>query len=123
MTQRWGMETHLSLIYKIVDEGAWHKAQLEGVFTGASIDLQDGYIHLSTATQMHQTAALYFAGQNNLMLIAVDDQNVAHKLKWEASRGGQLFPHIYGTIEMSDVIWAKALPWNGIKHEFPPEAL
>ncbi len=117
------METGLSLIYKIVDAGAWHKAQLEGVFTGASIDLQDGYIHLSTAQQMHQTAALYFSGQNNLMLIAVDTERVSPKLKWEASRGGLLFPHIYGALEMSDVVWAKTLAWNGTKHEFPPEAV
>ena len=117
------METGLSLIYKIVDASTWHKAQLEGVFTGASIDLQDGYIHLSTAQQMHHTAALYFAGQNNLMLIAVDAQKVVHKLKWEASRGGQLFPHIYGALEMSEVVWAKALAWNGTQHAFPPEAM
>ena len=113
----------LNLVYKIVDAAAWHKAERAGVFTGATIDLKDGYIHLSTAQQMHQTAALYFAGQNNLMLIAVDAQRVAHKLKWEASRGGQMFPHIYGIIEMSDVIWAKDLGWNGTQHDFPAEAV
>jgi uncharacterized protein (DUF952 family) len=112
----------MALIYKILDAKLWAKAKTQNVFEGATIDLKDGYIHFSTAEQMHQTAKLHFAGQDNLMLFAVDAEAVTHKLKWEASRGGQLFPHVYGAIEMTEVLWAKPLPWDGTEHVFPAVA-
>ena len=117
------METRVALIYKIIDADLWQTAQSQNDFKGAGIDLKDGYIHLSTADQVQQTARLHFAGQENLMIFALDSETTAHKLKWEASRGGQLFPHIYGVIEIGEVIWAKPLPWNGTAHVFPVEAV
>ena len=117
------METRVALIYKIIDANLWEAAQSQLAFKGAGIDLKDGYIHLSTADQMHETARLHFAGQENLVLVAVDTQSLANKLKWEASRGGQVFPHIYGVLEISAVVWAKPLPWNGTTHVFPREAV
>jgi uncharacterized protein (DUF952 family) len=112
----------MALIFKILDATLWAVTKEHNTFKGAAIDLKDGYIHFSTAAQMHETAKLHFAGQDNLVLFAVEAETVAHKLKWEASRGGKLFPHVYGTIDLTEVLWAKPLPWNGTQHLFPVEA-
>jgi uncharacterized protein (DUF952 family) len=109
----------MSKVYKIIDATAWGQAVAAGVFSGAAIDLQDGYIHLSDASQVETTAKLYFAGQRNLLLLAFDPGIFGESLKWEASRGGALFPHVYGTLNPASTLWAKALPWNGTFHEFP----
>jgi uncharacterized protein (DUF952 family) len=111
----------LRALYKIIDMNAWREAEAAGVFKGAAIDLKDGYIHLSTAAQVTETARLHFAGVANLLLVAIDESVVSNDLKWEASRGGQLFPHVYGTIDPSEILWAKPMPWNGEAHTFPPE--
>lgn len=107
--------------YKIIDAAAWRQAEDAGVFKGAAIDLADGYIHLSTATQVRETARLHFAEVENLLLVAIDESVVASHLKWEASRGGQLFPHIYGVIDPAQIFWAMPLPWDGTTHIFPAE--
>lgn len=115
------MGLDLRVFYKIVDAAAWKQAEDTGEFKGAAIDLKDGYIHLSTGAQAKETAHLHFAGVENLLLVAIDEAVVANHLKWEASRGGQLFPHIYGVIDPTQILWAKPLPWDGVAHIFPAE--
>ena len=108
-------------IFKIVDQSVFDAIGREGSFAGAGIDVRDGYIHFSTAQQVAETARLHFAGRMDLVLFAVDVDVVQDRLTWEASRGGQLFPHVYGDIRASDISWHQALPWNGTAHDFPPE--
>ena len=100
----------MSNIYKIVPRSLWEKAEAEGVFTGAPIDLEDGYIHFSTASQVAQTAALHFAGQADLLLVAIDGDRLGDALKYEPSRGGDLFPHLYGDLRLEQVLWVRPMP-------------
>ncbi len=109
----------MNRVYKIIDAGIWEQACVAGVFNGAAIDLSDGYIHLSDASQVETTAQLYFAEKQNLLLVAFDPAGFGESLKWEASRGGALFPHVYGTLDTATALWAKLLPWNGERHDFP----
>jgi uncharacterized protein (DUF952 family) len=109
------------LIYKILSAAEWQAAERAGVFKGAGIDLNDGFIHFSTAEQAAETAAKHFAGQAGLVLIAVDAERLGAALKWEVSRGGQLFPHLYASLSTHDITWAKPLPLDVRgKHSFPP---
>jgi uncharacterized protein (DUF952 family) len=108
-------------IYKISPKAAWDEAEAAGVFTGAPVDLKDGYIHFSTATQAVETAAKHFAGAADLVVVAIDAAKLGAALKWEVSRGGALFPHLYADLPMAAVRWAKALPLDGDgRHVFPP---
>jgi uncharacterized protein (DUF952 family) len=108
------------LVYKILSAAEWQAAERAGVFKGAGIDLNDGYIHFSTAEQAAETAAKHFAGQGDLVLVAVDAEQLGAAVKWEVSRGGQLFPHLYDTLATKDVAWAKPLLLGeGGKHVFP----
>ena len=91
------------LIYKIVRRPAWENAEAQGVFAGAEIDLIDGFIHFSTADQVAETANKHFAGQSDLLLVAVDAADLGDELKWEPSRGGDLFPHLYGHLDVASV--------------------
>jgi uncharacterized protein (DUF952 family) len=109
----------MTRIFKIISHAAWQKAAQDGVFTGAAIDLADGYIHLSDASQVKETAQKYFAHQHDLVLVAFDVKKFGAELKWEPSRGGALFPHIYGTLDPAQALWVKPLPWNGTSHDFP----
>jgi len=88
----------VSLIYKIVPESLWRSAEAKGQFDGAPIDLADGFIHFSTVTQAQETADKHFAGQADLLLVAFETDDLGPSLKWEPSRGGQLFPHLYGPL-------------------------
>lgn len=109
-----------TVIYKIVPEALWRAARTEGVFNGAAIDLTDGYIHFSTATQARETAARHFAGQADLLLIAVDAARLGDGLKYEASRGGALFPHLYAPLSMTAVLSEHPLPLGPDgRHLFP----
>lgn len=99
-----------NLIYKIAPQAMWRKAEADGVFTGAPVDLADGYIHFSTAGQVRETARKHFARQNDLLLIAIDAGRLSEALKWEASRGGALFPHLYAPLDLAAVVWVKPLP-------------
>jgi uncharacterized protein (DUF952 family) len=107
-------------IYKICTASLWREAERAGVFLGASMDRQDGYIHFSAADQMAETAAEHFSGARDLVLVAVDADGLGPTLKWEASRGGALFPHLFGILPLSAVLWVKPLPLdpNG-RHVFP----
>ncbi len=98
------------VIYKVVSEEVWQKAQEDGVFAGAEIDLADGYIHFSTAEQVVETVALHFAGREGLVLVAVSVDALGDDLKWEASRKQQLFPHLYNELPMSAVRKTNPLP-------------
>ena len=95
-------------IYKICDASLWEDAERNGVFTGAGIDIEDGYIHLSTARQLAETARLHFHNRSGQVLVTVD----AYKLdiKWEPSRGGDLFPHLYQALSLDAVIDVRAMP-------------
>ena len=86
-------------VYKLLTRGAWEAAERVGRFEGAAIDLADGYIHLSSAAQAPETARLHFAGQADLVLLRIDAERLGAALKWEASRGGALFPHLYGPLD------------------------
>ena len=91
----------MSLIYKILPQGEWDEALAAGRFTGSAIDLKDGYIHLSTGAQAQDTARLHFRGQAGLYLVALDSDALGAALKWEPSRGGSLFPHLYGPLDVA----------------------
>lgn len=107
-------------IYKIVPEPLWRESQASGVFAGAPVDLQDGYIHFSTAQQAKETAAKHFAGQDGLLLAAIDAQALGPDLKFEPSRGGALFPHLYGPLRLDAVKWVRPLPIGADgQHVFP----
>lgn len=97
-------------VYKIASEAMWRDAQRDGVFHGAPVDLADGYIHFSTAAQARETAAKHFAGQSDLVLIAFDGAIFGDALRWEPSRGGALFPHLYATLDPARAIWVRPLP-------------
>jgi len=90
-----------ALIYKIVPAPLWREAETRGGFAGSPVDVRDGFIHFSTAEQLAETARKHFAGQRNLLLITVDTAQL--DLRWEPSRGGQLFPHLYGPLPLSAV--------------------
>ncbi len=109
----------VALIFKIVDGDEWAKAQALGLFKGAAVDLSDGYIHFSTAQQVRETAARHFAGRENLLLVAFEANQLGEALKWEVSRGGALFPHLYAALDPKQALWAKPLPWTGAAHVFP----
>ena len=108
-------------IYKIAPETLWREAETTGSFLGAPIDLADGFVHFSTADQVKETAARHFSGQAGLLLVAVDAAKLGAALKYETSRGGALFPHLYGPLDLAAVKWARPLPLgsDGL-HEFPP---
>lgn len=111
----------MTLIYKICPAALWRQAEAQGVFRGAPVDLADGYIHFSTAAQVADTAAKHFAGQRDLLLIAVEAEKLGASLKWEVSRGGALFPHLYAPLDLQDVRDVVPLPLGDDgKHEFPP---
>ena len=97
-------------IFKIVARSEWQAARLAGVYRGAPVDLSDGFIHFSTAEQVEETAARHFGGQRDLLLVAVDPQALGPALKYEPSRGGALFPHLYAVLPFSAVLWEKPIP-------------
>jgi len=107
------------IIYKIFRTDEWQTLRAQGRTAGAPVDLADGYIHFSTALQAEATAAKHFAGQDGLFLIAVQTDALGDALKWEVSRGDDLFPHLYRDLVMDDVVWAQPLPLVDGAHRFP----
>ena len=91
-------------IYKVATADVVDRARANGTFAGMPIDTRDGYLHFSTAAQLPETLRLYFAGQGDLVLMALRAYDMGAALRWEPSRGGQLFPHVYGTFPMSAVV-------------------
>ena len=100
----------MTLVFKIVATEEWRAAQATGAYAGAAVDRADGYIHFSTAEQAPETAAKWFAGRDDLTLVAVDAEALRAHLRWEPSRGGALFPHLYAPLPMSAVLWSRPLP-------------
>ena len=111
----------MATIYKICAEALWRDAERKDVFHGAPVDLRDGFIHFSSATQVRATAAEYFAGLENLLLMSVDADALGEALRWEVSRGGELFPHLYGDLPLAAVRWVKPLPLGTDQGHILPE--
>ena len=93
----------MATLYKILPAPLWREAERAGCFRGSEVDLRDGFIHFSTADQVEETAHKHFAGQDNLLLVRVDAAKLGDALKWEPSRGGALFPHLYGELDVTAV--------------------
>lgn len=108
------------LIYKIFRAPEWVALRETRTTQGAPIDIADGFIHFSTLDQAPETAAKHFAGADDLMLAAVEANDLGDDLKWEPSRGGALFPHLYRDLRLEDVQWAQPLPLTDGVHQFPP---
>jgi uncharacterized protein (DUF952 family) len=115
------LEPRMTTIYKICETAQWAQAGRDGIFRGLAVDLADGYIHFSTAAQVADTASKHFAGMPDLVLVAVEAEDLGDALKWETSRGGALFPHLYGPLPLAAVRWVQALQLdhNG-RHVLPP---
>jgi uncharacterized protein (DUF952 family) len=111
------------LIYKIFRAPEWAALQAQGETAGAPVDLADGYVHFSTATQAAETAAKHFAAEADLVLLALEADRLGDDLKWEVSRGGAEFPHLYRNLRMDDVLWHAPLPLVNGAHEFPEPML
>ena len=109
------------LIFKIFRAEEWAALDANGETAGAPVDLADGYIHFSTAEQAAETAAKHFAGHDSLIVAALDADALGEALKWEPSRGGALFPHLYRILKRDEVLWAKPLPLEDGAHVFPAE--
>jgi uncharacterized protein (DUF952 family) len=108
------------LIFKILTSQQWRQAEAQGVFKGAPIDLQDGYIHFSTAGQVEGTADKFFAGMDDLLIAAVEAEKLGDKLIYEVSRGDALFPHLYDVLDLAAVKWVKPMPLGKDgRHELP----
>jgi uncharacterized protein (DUF952 family) len=97
-------------VYKICPETLWRQAEAAGRFEGAPVDRADGYIHFSTAAQLRETGARHFAGQDGLVLVTVDAAALGGALRFEPSRGGDLFPHLYATLPLAAVRKVEPLP-------------
>ncbi len=107
-------------IYKIVPRPLWEEARTKRRFDGAPIDEADGYIHLSTGEQVRETASRHFDGEDDLLLVAVHADKLGNALKYERSRGGALFPHLYAPLDMDAVAWVEDLPLGRDgHHQFP----
>jgi uncharacterized protein (DUF952 family) len=110
----------MTTIYKICTAAEWREAERAGSYRGSAVDRSDGFIHFSTAEQTAETAAKHFAGQRDLVLIAVDATALGEALKWEPSRGGALFPHLYGPLDLKAVRHVDPLPLDPAgQHMFP----
>ena len=108
----------MAMIFKIFRADEYADFAAEGRTVGAPIDVQDGYIHFSTGDQVNVTASKHFAGEEGLKLLAVDSDTLGAALKWEVSRGGALFPHLYRELTVEDVIWVRDLPHEDGRHRF-----
>lgn len=109
------------MIYKIFRTPEWEELQHARRTRGAPIDLADGFIHFSAAGQLRETASRHFAGAQGLWLAAVDETLLGDALKWEVSRGGARFPHLYRVLELSEVVWCRPLALKGGVHIFPDD--
>lgn len=112
----------MALVYKICSRALWNEATVDGIFPGAPVDIADGYIHFSTAAQVRETARRHFSGQDDLVLIAVEEAALGPALRYEAARGGALFPHLYGPWRVETAAWVEPLPLGPDgEHRFPAE--
>lgn len=108
-------------IYRIIAADIWQRALATGTFAGTEHDLRDGFIHFSTAGQVAETAARHYAGQANLLLVAVNAAALGDALRWEPSRGGALFPHLYAPLPTNTATLVVPLPLGPDRiHVLPP---
>jgi uncharacterized protein (DUF952 family) len=110
-------------VYKIMSEADFAAATREGYFRGSADDLRDGFIHLSAAHQLTGTLATHFAGQEGLVLLAVDAERLGDALRWEPSRNGMTFPHLYAPLDLGAVLWSAPLPLDADGRHSLPKAL
>ncbi len=96
-------------IYKILSRSEWAVAEAEGLFRGSAVDLADGYIHFSEADQLRETARKHFAGRPDLLLVTIDADRLDPQPVWEPSRGGALFPHLYGPLPVAAAVEVRPL--------------
>lgn len=108
-------------IYKILRAAEWQAFKMAGKTTGAPIDVHDGFIHFSTAKQVRETAAKHFAEEDGLVLVAFEADAMGGALKWEPSRGGALFPHLYRELMLSEALWNRTLTLGPNGHDFPED--
>ena len=107
-------------LYKVLSADAWQQAELDGMFRGVGIDLEDGFIHLSARDQVKEMVAKYFANQDDLVLVSLDEDRLGDSLRWEASPNGVLFPHVHGDIPLQAVESVDPLPIGEDQvHQFP----
>lgn len=104
-------------IFKVFRASEWTTLQQDGRTNGAPVDLADGYIHFSTAEQLPVTLSKHFAGENGLMLLVCYSEMLSPDLRWEPSRGGALFPHLYRALTVTDIAWSRAIKLTAIGHE------
>ncbi|HUR43553.1 MAG TPA: DUF952 domain-containing protein [Aestuariivirga sp.] len=112
----------MQLLFKICAASEWAGATMTGAFRGSAVDYSAGFIHLSAAHQVRETARKHFAGREELVLVALTQERLLG-LKWERSRGGDLFPHVHGAIPVSAARWVEPLPLQGGVHVFPERFL
>jgi uncharacterized protein (DUF952 family) len=103
-------ERSVTTIYKICERASWRFAEQTGTYRGSAADARDGFIHFSTAAQLVGTLEKHFAGRGDLLLVAVNADALGEALKWEPSRGGELFPHLYAALPLAAVRWTKPVP-------------
>ncbi|MBP7000524.1 DUF952 domain-containing protein [Amaricoccus sp.] len=109
------------MIYKLFRAAEMAELAAAGATRGAPVDRADGYVHLSTAAQVAETAARHFAREDGLWLLACDEAAMGNAIRWEPSRGGQLFPHLYRALGRADVVWARPLALGTGGHVFPDD--
>tara|TARA_B100000575_G_C22720345_1_gene433138 strand:- start:203 stop:547 length:345 start_codon:yes stop_codon:yes gene_type:complete len=105
-------------IFKILLPWEWQELQRDGQTSGAPIDVKDGYIHFSTGLQIRETAEKHFHGEKEIYVLACDTDQMYSPLKWEVSRGGDLFPHLYGPLDIRSVLWHEAVTFKYGQHQF-----
>jgi uncharacterized protein (DUF952 family) len=111
-------------IYKVTSRAAFAEAKAKGRFEGSADDARDGFIHLSAADQLEGTLAEHFAGQKDLILLAIDSESLGERLQWEPSRGGALFPHLYGPLDLKALLWDEPLELGADgRHRLPARVL
>lgn len=104
------------LIYKIFRPSEFALLETTGATLGAPVDLKDGFVHFSTAKQLHATLTKHFSGESPLHLLALDDQQLP-ELRWEPSRGGDLFPHLYRELRQDDILWSRTITFGPDGHD------
>ena len=119
MVPRKSAGSRVSFLYKIMSKQEWETAQAQGIYEGSEVDRKDGFIHLSAAHQVRATAQKHFSGRADLLLVSALEKNLGKNLKWEASRGGDLFPHIYGALHLVAISEVTPLLLANGTHQFP----
>ena len=111
----------LQIVYKLLRKSEWQEAERCGIFSGSADDRRDGFIHLSTPDQVRGTFEKYFANEPEPVLVAFDAEHLGPALKWEISRGGQHFPHLYGVLDIAHSLSISQIPREAGRAVFPPE--